>query len=97
MIIAYNSTLIKDLKTKPRGKKATIAMARRVPLNDVETAIKIIEQDGGVILTGFSNIVDVEKVNSDAAPFIAAIQAEVSSQVSLRANPHSCRSALLVT
>ena len=71
-------------------------MARRVPLNDVETAIKIIEQDGGVILTGFSKIVDVEKVNSDAAPFIAAIQAEVSSQVYLRASPLSCKSAFLV-
>ena len=71
-------------------------MARRVPLNDVETAIKIIEQDGGVILTGFATIVDVEKVNSDAAPFIAAIQAEVSSQVYLQASPLSCRSAFLV-
>ena len=71
-------------------------MARRVPLNDVEMAIKIIEQDGGVILTGFSEIVDVEKVNSDAAPYIAAIQQEVSSQVYSRADPLSCRSAFLV-
>ena len=71
-------------------------MARRVPLNDVEKAIEIIEQDGGVILTGFSKIVDVEKVNSDAAPFITAIQAEVSSQVYLRTNPLSCRLAFLV-
>ena len=95
-IIAYDLTLIKDLITTPGKKEATIAMARRVPLNDVETAIKFIEQDGGVILTEFSKIADVEKVNSDAAPFITAIQAEVSSQVCLRANPLSCRSASLV-
>ena len=54
-------------------------MARRVPLHDVEMAIKTIEQDGGVILTGFSSIADIEKVNSDAEPFIQAIKAEVSS------------------
>lgn len=59
-------------------------MARRVPLHDVEMAIKTIEQDGGVILTDFSSIADVEKVNSDAEPFIAAIKAEVSSQACLR-------------
>lgn len=53
-------------------------MARRVPLHDVGTIIKIIEQDGGVILTGFSSIADVEKVNRDAAPFITALKAEVS-------------------
>ena len=56
-------------------------MARRVPLHDVETAVEIIEQDGGVILTGFSSITDVDRVNSDAAPFLAAIKAEVSSRV----------------
>ena len=51
-----------------------------MPLHNVEMAIKTIEQDGGVILTDFSSIADVEKVNSDAEPFIAAIKAEVSSQ-----------------
>ena len=55
-------------------------MARRVPLHDIETAIKTIEQDGGVILTDFSSIADVEQVNKDAAPFIVAINAEVSPQ-----------------
>lgn len=56
-------------------------MARRVPLHDVGTIIKIIERDGGVILTGFSSIADVEKVNRDAAPFITALKAEVSPQL----------------
>lgn len=54
-------------------------MARRVPLHDVQTAIKVIEEDGGVILTDFTSITDVEKVNSDAAPFLAAIKADMSS------------------
>ena len=52
-------------------------MARRVPLHDIEKAIKTIEQDGAVILTDFSSITDVKKVNSDAAPFIAAFKEEV--------------------
>lgn len=52
-------------------------MARRVSLSDTETAIKAIEQDGGVILTDFSSISDVEKVNQDALPFISAIKASV--------------------
>ena len=95
-ISVYNIILTKDHKTPPGKKKVTVVMARRVPLNDVETAIKIIEQDGGVILTGFSKIGDVEKVNRDAAPFITAIQAEVSSRVYLQASPLSWGSAVLV-
>ncbi len=59
-------------------------MARRVSLHDAETAIKIIEEDGGVILTHFSSTTDVEKVNRDAAPFIAAFKAEVSPPLHLR-------------
>ena len=65
-------------------------MARRVPLHDVQTVIETVEQDGGVILTDFSNMTDVEKVNSDVAPFIAAIKAEVSRPVCLRANQSFC-------
>lgn len=57
-------------------------MARRVPLNDPKTAIQVIEQDGGVILTGFSSIAKVQEVNRDAAPFIAAFRADV------RSHPH---------
>ena len=52
-------------------------MARRVPLSDPETAIKTIEQDGGVILTDFSSIADVEKVNKDVLPFILASKENV--------------------
>ncbi len=69
----------KDLHGSHRRKQSSLTvMARRVPLHDVETAIKAIEQDGAVILTDFSSITDVEKVNSDAAPFIAAFKEEVS-------------------
>lgn len=60
-------------------------MARRVPLYEADTAIKIIEEDGGVILTQFSSITDVEKVNGDAAPFITAFTAEVRPLISLQA------------
>lgn len=52
-------------------------MARRVPLDDPTTAIRYIEEDGGVILTGFSSIADVQTVNDDAAPFINAILEDV--------------------
>ena len=52
-------------------------MARRVSLSDTETAIKAIKQDGGVIFTNFSSILDVEKVNQDALPFTSAIKASV--------------------
>lgn len=55
-------------------------MARRVPLNDPATIIRYIEEDGGVILTGFSSIDDVQKVNADAAPFINAILEDVCRQ-----------------
>lgn len=53
-------------------------MARRVPLNDPDRAIQVIAEDGGVILTGFSSVEDVQKVNEDAAPFLEAFRAEVS-------------------
>lgn len=55
-------------------------MARRVPLNDPATIIRCIEEDGGVILTGFSSIADVQKVNADAAPYINAILEDVCRQ-----------------
>ncbi|KAM0798055.1 hypothetical protein BDR22DRAFT_823851 [Usnea florida] len=43
-------------------------MARRVPLNDPKTAIQVIEQDGGVILTGFSSIANVQEQASKSLP-----------------------------
>lgn len=52
-------------------------MARSVPLSDTNTAIKYIEEDGGVILTGFTNRTDVEQVNADAEPYISAILKDV--------------------
>ena len=59
-------------------------MARRVSLHDVEMAIEVIKQDGGVILTDFSSIADVEKVSSDAAPILAKLKAEVSPSIHAR-------------
>lgn len=52
-------------------------MARSVPVSDANTAIKYIEEDGGVILTGFTSRRDVEQVNSDAEPYINAILKDV--------------------
>ncbi|MCJ1278438.1 hypothetical protein MMC21_006255 [Puttea exsequens] len=60
-------------------------MARRVDLNDIKEAIQTIEEDGGVILTKFSGIADIEKVNRDAAPFISTIMTDVS--VSFHSSP----------
>lgn len=40
-------------------------MLQRVPLSSPEEAIKAIEADGGVILTGFTSLTAVAQVNSD--------------------------------
>lgn len=55
-------------------------MARRAALSDIKTAIKIVEEDGGVILTGFSSCEDVERVNNDAAPYLKAIVENVGQR-----------------
>lgn len=55
-------------------------MARRVSLHDPTTAIKYLREDGGVILTNFSTIDDLEKVNADAALYIDAIVKDVRAQ-----------------
>lgn len=52
-------------------------MARSVPISDTKTAIKYIEEDGGVILTGFTSRRDVDQVNSDAELYINAILKDV--------------------
>lgn len=52
-------------------------MARRVPLHDPTTVIRYLEEDGGVILTDFSSIADIQTVNDDAAPYIHAILEDV--------------------
>ncbi len=52
-------------------------MTRRVPLRNTQLAIETIKQDGGVILTDFSSIADVEKVNSDAFSYLSEIKANV--------------------
>ncbi len=54
-------------------------MARRVPLTDPDRAIQILEEDGGVIVTGFSSIADVDKVNAEATPYINAIVEDVTT------------------
>ena len=54
-------------------------MARRIALNDPESVIKAISEDGGVILTDFAIPLDVERVNNDAAPYIQAILKNVSN------------------
>ncbi|KAL8701870.1 MAG: hypothetical protein Q9224_000306 [Gallowayella concinna] len=55
-------------------------MAQRVSLEDPERVIRAIESDGGVILTGFSNVAEVKKVNADAAPYLEAIIEERKSR-----------------
>lgn len=55
-------------------------MARRVPFYDPTVVIRYIEEDGGVILTGFASIPDVQTVNADAAPYINAILENVCKQ-----------------
>lgn len=48
-------------------------MARRVALRDTIAVVQSIKEDGGVILTNFSSTEDVERVNTDAAPYIQKI------------------------
>ena len=55
-------------------------MARRVPISETQKAIQAIEEDGGVILTGFSSVADVEKVSADAASFIDEILRKVKKK-----------------
>lgn len=45
---------------------------RRVSLKDPQLAIKIIKEDGGVILTDFTTPELVEKVNRETTPFLVA-------------------------
>lgn len=52
-------------------------MACRVPFADVAKAIHCIEEDGGVILTGFATPGEVTRVNEDAAPYLEAVAQEV--------------------
>ena len=59
-------------------------MARRIPFSDTEGAIRYIEEDGGVILTGFATEYEVATVNADAAPYISAVAAEVSLTIDQR-------------
>ena len=61
----------------PQHRDPRILMARRVPFTDTKLAIRTIEEDGGVILMGFSSEEDVERVNADAAPLIDAIVKQV--------------------
>ena len=64
-------------------------MARRVSLNDPDLAIRIIEEDGGVILTDFTTTALVKQVNTDAAPYINAIVEEVIDPSSSSPDAHA--------
>lgn len=54
-------------------------MACHVPFNDVARAIHCLQEDGGVILTGFATPEEVTRVNEDAAPYLEAAAKEVPS------------------
>lgn len=69
------------------SKPTTSHPPRRAPLHDAELAIQILEEDGGVILTGFSSVADVEAVNADAAPYLAAVMKKAKAKP--RIPPHS--------
>lgn len=43
---------------------------RRVPLEDVDSAIRAVEEDGGVILTGFTTVEQLEQVAQDIEPHL---------------------------
>ncbi|KAG9241335.1 hypothetical protein BJ878DRAFT_521215 [Calycina marina] len=51
-------------------------MARRATLSDIDRVIQIVEEDGGVVIEGFSSPEDVEKVNEDVKPYLEAITAD---------------------
>ncbi|CAF9943001.1 MAG: hypothetical protein ALECFALPRED_010419 [Alectoria fallacina] len=55
-------------------------MARRVAFKDTVAVIQNIKEDGGVILTNFSSNEDVQRVNTDAAPYIQKIIDDRASQ-----------------
>jgi hypothetical protein len=59
-------------------------MARRTPLTNPDRAIQILKEDGGVILTGFSSVSNVEKVNAEATPYIDAIVEDVTHPIATR-------------
>ncbi|KAI4174153.1 MAG: hypothetical protein LQ343_002488 [Gyalolechia ehrenbergii] len=52
-------------------------MACRVPISHVAKAIRCLEEDGGVILTGFATPAEVKTVNDDAAPYLETVAEEV--------------------
>ncbi|KAL9103488.1 MAG: hypothetical protein Q9163_001484 [Psora crenata] len=69
------------LKSRPGGVRersghteATIEFCRPID------AIRVLEEDGGVILTDFCSVVDVHKVNEDAAPYLNAKVEECASR-----------------
>ncbi|KAI4191405.1 MAG: hypothetical protein LQ348_003516 [Seirophora lacunosa] len=53
-------------------------MACSVPITDVAKAIYCLEEDGGVIVTGFATVEEVNTVNDDAAPYLEAVANEVA-------------------
>ena len=51
-------------------------MARRASLARPEEAIKIVEQDGCVVLTDFTSLEDLDRVTADAEPFLQSYHTE---------------------
>lgn len=65
-------------------------MACRVPISHVAKAIRCLEEDGGVILTGFATPAEVKTVNDDAAPYLETVAEEVQPN-----NVCSCSPSLI--
>lgn len=63
-------------------------MACRVPITDVAKAIHCLEEDGGVIVTGFATVEEVNTVNDDAAPYLEAVANEVAPPKMCSARHH---------
>ncbi|MCJ1404218.1 hypothetical protein MMC11_007443 [Xylographa trunciseda] len=71
-LLSYRA-VSKKQSSSQTGSQTKPEMIQRVPLNEPGLVIRAIKEDGGVILTGFSSVEDVQKVNADAAPYINAI------------------------
>lgn len=70
-------------------------MACRVPISDVAKAIDRLQEDGGVILTGFATPEEVARVNADAAPYLEAVAEEVQPSLTGLCIPSLIMSASL--
>ena len=74
--------ITQDTQETNIGKIFVRAMAQRVPLSDPERAIECLASDGGVILTSFCSLADIDKINGDVAPYIQTILEQVNLTMS---------------